>query len=63
MGKHSNIILLNSEHTVIDSLRHLNKFDNSNRDIFPGSKYLNIESAKRTFLQLKLSMSFIEMFQ
>lgn len=53
MGKHSNIILLNSEHTVIDSLRHLNKFDNSNRDIFPGSKYLNIESAKKDFLSVK----------
>ena len=53
MGKHSNVILLNSEHTVIDSLRHLNKFDNSNRDIFPGSKYLNIESAKKDFLAVK----------
>ena len=53
MGKHSNIILLNSVHTVIDSLRHLNKFDNSNRDIFPGSKYLNIESAKKDFLAVK----------
>lgn len=53
MGKHSNIILLNSEHTVIDSLRHLNKFDNSNRDIFPGSKYLNIESTKKDFLAVK----------
>lgn len=53
MGKHSNIILLNSEHTVIDSLRHLNKFDNSNRDIFPGSKYLNIEIAKKDFLTIK----------
>ena len=53
MGKHSNIILLNSEHTVIDSLRHLNEFDNSNRDIFPGSKYLNIESAKKDFLAVK----------
>ena len=53
MGKHSNIILLNSEHTVIDSLRHLNKFDNSNRDIFPGSKYLNIKSAKKDFLAVK----------
>ena len=53
MGKHSNIILLNSEHTVIDSLRRLNKFDNSNRDIFPGSKYLNIESAKKDFLAVK----------
>lgn len=53
MGKHSNVILLNSEHTVIDSLRHLNKFDNSNRDIFPGSKYLNIESNKKDFLSVK----------
>lgn len=53
MGKHSNIILLNSEHTVIDSLRRLNKFDNSNRDIFPGSKYLNIESDKKDFLTVK----------
>ena len=49
----SNVILLNSEHTVIDSLRHLNKFDNSNRDIFPGSKYLNIESDKKDFLSVK----------
>lgn len=53
MGKHSNIILLNSEHTVIDSLRHLNKFNNSTRDIFPGSKYLNIESDKKDFLSVK----------
>ena len=53
MGKHSNVILLNSEHTVIDSLRHLNKFDNSTRDIFPGSKYLNIESDKKDFLSVK----------
>ena len=53
MGKHSNVILLNSEHIVIDSLRHLNKFDNSNRDIFPGSKYLNIESDKKDFLAVK----------
>lgn len=53
MGKHSNIILLNSKHTVIDSLRRLNKFDNSNRDIFPSSKYLNIESDKKDFLTVK----------
>ena len=53
MGKHSNVILLNSEHIVIDSLRHLNKFDNSNRDIFPGSKYLNIESDKKDFLAVR----------
>ncbi len=53
MGKHSNIILLNENKVVIDSLRHLNKFDNSTRDIFPGSKYLDIISDKSDFLQTK----------
>ena len=49
MGKHSNIILLNGFQTVIDSLRHLNRFDNSNRDIFPGSKYASINNHKFEF--------------
>ena len=53
MGKHSNIILVDSNYTVIDSLRHLNKFDNSNRDIFPGSKYINVVSDKLDFIQVK----------
>ena len=53
MGKHSNVILLNSDLTIIDSLRHLNKFDNSNRNIFPGSKYENIVSNKLDFLSIK----------
>lgn len=53
MGKHSNVILLNSNSIVIDSLRHLNKFDNSNRDIFPGSKYINIVSDKLNFADIK----------
>ena len=48
MGKHSNVILLN-DLIVIDSLRHLNKFDNSTRDIFPGSKYQFITSNKYDF--------------
>lgn len=53
MGKHSNVILLNANSIVIDSLRHLNKFDNSTRDIFPGSKYINIVSQKQNFLNVK----------
>lgn len=53
MGKHSNVILLNSDYIVIDSLRHLNKFDNSNRDVFPGSKYINIVSDKLDFDNIK----------
>ena len=53
MGKHSNIILLNENKNVIDALRHLNKFDNSTRDIFPGSKYTDIVSNKLDFNKIK----------
>lgn len=53
MGKHSNVILLSSDSIVIDSLRHLNKFDNSTRDIFPGSRYINIISDKLDFTSVK----------
>lgn len=53
MGKHSNVILLNANSIIIDSLRHLNKFDNSTRDIFPGSKYMSIISNKLDFISVK----------
>ena len=49
MGKHSNIILINSDGIIIDSLRHLNKLDNSLRDILPGYKYIDIENSKLDF--------------
>lgn len=53
MGKHSNIILLNSNLIIIDSLRHINKFDNASRDVFPGCRYINIVSDKFDFMQIK----------
>ena len=49
MGKHSNIVLVNSNNVIIDSLRHLNKMDNSLRDIFPGLPYLSVENKKIDF--------------
>lgn len=49
MGKHSNIILVNSDNIIIDSLRHLNKLDNSIRDILPGYNYIEIENTKLDF--------------
>lgn len=49
MGKHSNVILLNSDNTIIDSLRHLDKLDNSLRDILPGYKYSVLDSFKQDF--------------
>ena len=53
MGKHSNIILLNSNKVVIDSLRHLDKFDSSLRDIFPGSTYEAVPCTKFDFYNIK----------
>lgn len=49
MGRHSNIILTNSDNVIIDSLRHLNKLDNSIRDILPGVKYSSIINTKLDF--------------
>ncbi len=41
MGKHSNVILLNDKNIIIDSLRHLDSFSNSCRDILPAHEYVN----------------------
>ena len=49
MGRHSNIILLNSEDIVVDSFRHLSKLDGSNRNIYPNEKYENIDNSKKDF--------------
>ncbi|MBQ3407755.1 MAG: NFACT family protein [Clostridia bacterium] len=63
MGKHSNIILTNKNNYIIDSLRHLSKDENSNRDILPARIYeipkndkLNFESVK-TFDEFYKSIS------
>lgn len=52
MGKHSNIILLNSNNIIIDSLRHLDTFSNSSRDILPAHEYVLPDSAKKSFLDV-----------
>ena len=53
MGKHSNIILVNEKNVIIDSLRHTSIEANSNRDIYPTSKYIFPETFKYSFLELK----------
>ena len=40
MGKHSNIILVNDNNIIIDSLRHTSKEENATRDIYPSVKYI-----------------------
>jgi predicted ribosome quality control (RQC) complex YloA/Tae2 family protein len=53
MGKHSNIILLNSSLNIIDSMRHIEANSNSTRDIMPARKYMLPTSTKNSFLNLK----------
>ncbi len=49
MGKHCNIILLDEQNRIIDSLRHIHKEDSS-RDIVPHVKYTYPTTTKYNFL-------------
>ena len=53
MGKHSNIILTDSNDIIIDSMRHTSTLENSNRDIYPTARYIFPEANKYSFLELK----------
>lgn len=50
MGRHCNIILLDDDNTIIDSLRHINN-ENSLRIIVPHVKYSYPEPTKQNFLE------------
>lgn len=52
MGKHGNIILLNNANIIIDSIRHLDTFSNSNRDILPAHEYVLPETNKTSLISL-----------
>lgn len=39
MGRHSNIILIKNDNTIIDAMRHISMGDNSYRDIMPSRNY------------------------
>ena len=52
MGKHSNVILLNENDIIIDSLRHLDTYTHSNRDILPAHKYVLPSNNKISFINL-----------
>ena len=49
MGKHSNIILVNENNVIIDSLRHLDSSSNSIRTILPAHPYILPSSNKISF--------------
>lgn len=52
MGKHGNIILLNENNMIIDSIRHLDTFSNSTRDILPVHEYILPLGDKLDFLNI-----------
>ncbi|MBO5478980.1 MAG: NFACT family protein [Clostridia bacterium] len=52
MGKHSNVILLNSSNKIIDCMRHLDISSNSTRDILPAREYVFPTTEKLSFLEL-----------
>ncbi len=54
MGKHSNVILLNNKNIIIDSLRHLDSFSNSCRDILPAHEYINPPADKLNICKVGL---------
>ena len=56
MGKHSNIILLNENNKIIDSLRHLDIYSNSLRDIMPAREYVFPSSNKEDFYKITKEM-------
>lgn len=53
MGKHCNVILLDEENYIIDSLKHINN-ENSTRKIISHVKYEYIKSNKKNFLETSL---------
>ena len=53
MGKHCNIILLDDNNYIIDSIKHINS-ENSTRKIIPHVKYEYIKSTKKNFLETSL---------
>lgn len=53
MGKHSNIVLLDNQDVIIDSLKHFSINSGSYRDIFAGAKYVLPQSDKLDFMDIK----------
>ena len=52
MGKHCNIILLDENGIIIDSLRHISQDDSSFRNILPHIKYSYPANTKQNFLDI-----------
>lgn len=62
MGKHCNIILLNEENIIIDSLRHINNSD-STHVVIPHTKYTYPSTEKLNFLNCNDFEDFKNIYQ
>ena len=67
MGKHSNVILLDEQNIIIDSLRHI-KHDNESdilryRDIIPHIRYVYPKSEKHDFLNINCFDDFVKIIK
>ena len=51
-GKHSNIILLDEKHIIIDALRHTSVEENAQRDVYPTARYYEPKLNKHNFLEI-----------
>lgn len=63
MGKHSNIILVNENNRIIDSLRHLDTYSKSYRNILPSHEYVFPNSDKIDFYSVKDENSFFDLIK
>lgn len=60
MGKHSNIILINSKNIIIDALKHFTLENNSYRNIVPNALYTLPISHKLNFMEIENSEHFYQ---
>ncbi len=63
MGKHSNIILVNENNRIIDSLRHLDISSNSYRNIMPAYEYEMLPCNKFDFHTIQNAEKFYEILE
>lgn len=63
MGKHSNIILVDSNNVIIDAFKHFSIVSGSTRNIFSGAKYISPASNKLDFFDIKNSSDFYKVIK
>lgn len=47
MGKHSNIIFVDDQGKIVDSIKHVSGFVSSQREVLPGREYFIVETVKK----------------